>query len=154
MWSAAPPYLLLISILLPLPVRTQAIGRSSPPVVFALKTLHSAADVPKKVEKASSENTTFENSEHPYRTCGSSGCVFLFFGSSPMSVFPWKTIYFFLTFLFKSLIFWWLSHLRLFRLCFLPLRFLPYVSVPLENQWISQHSRSNLWFSCENQWRS
>ena len=58
---------------------------------FRSENLHSAADVPKKVEKTSSENTTFEISEHPYRTCGSSGYVFFLFGSSPMSVFPWKT---------------------------------------------------------------
>ena len=40
------------------------------------KNLHSAADVPKKVEKTSSDNTTFENSVHPYRTCGSLGGFF------------------------------------------------------------------------------
>ena len=34
------------------------------------KNGHSVADVPKKVEKTSSENTTFENSMRPYRTCG------------------------------------------------------------------------------------
>ena len=58
---------------------------------FRSENLHSAADVPKKIEKTSSENTAFEISEHPYHTCGSSGCVFFLFGSSPMSVFPWKT---------------------------------------------------------------
>ena len=31
-----------------------------------------------------------------------------------------------------------LSHLRLFRLCFLPFRFLPYVSFPLKNLWFSE----------------
>ena len=36
-----------------------------PYVIFAFKTLHSAADVPKKVEKTSSKNTIFEISEHP-----------------------------------------------------------------------------------------
>ena len=72
-----------------------------PYVIFALKTLHSAADIPKKVEKTSSENTAFEISEHPYRTCGSSGCVFILFGSSPMSVFLWKT-YDFLNILVQS----------------------------------------------------
>ena len=59
--------------------------------VFFPKTYHSAAGCPKKVENTSSENTTFDNSEHPYRTCGSSVCVFFLFGSSPMSVFLWKT---------------------------------------------------------------
>ena len=118
--------------------------RSSPPVVFALKSRRFVRSYPKKVEKTSSENTTFENSEHPYRTCGSLGglfcfsvpplrqfcflkpiiplravpkklkqtssenttfdhsehpyrtcgssvCVFFLFGSSPMSVVLWKT---------------------------------------------------------------
>ena len=58
---------------------------------FRSKTYHSVRGYPKKVEKTSSENTTFDNSEHPYRTCGSSVCVFFLFGSSPMSVFLWKT---------------------------------------------------------------
>ena len=73
-----PPYLLLISILLPLPVRSRPIDHSSPPVVFALKSRRFVRSCPKKVEKTSSENTTFENSEHPYRTCGSPGGLFLF----------------------------------------------------------------------------
>ena len=51
---------------------------SSPPVVFALKSRRFVRSYPKKVEKTSSENPTFENSEHPYRTCGSSGRLFLF----------------------------------------------------------------------------
>ena len=61
-----------------------------PYVIFVLKTLHSVADVPKKVEKTSSENTTFENSEHPYRTCGSPGGLFLFrfLPSTPEAVPP------------------------------------------------------------------
>ena len=42
-----------------------------------------------------------------------------------------------------------LSHLRLFRLCFLPCRFLPYVSFPLKSKWFSKNSRSHLWFSFE-----
>jgi len=58
---------------------------------FFLKTYHSAAGRDEKVEKTSSKNMTFDNSEHPYRTCGSSVCVFFLFGSSPMSVFLWKT---------------------------------------------------------------
>ena len=37
------------------------------------KTYHSVADVPKKVEKTSSENSTLTIFEHPYRTCGSGG---------------------------------------------------------------------------------
>ena len=58
---------------------------------FRSENLHFVRGCPKKVEKTSSENTTFENSEHPYRTCGSSGWFFYLFGSSPMSVFLWKT---------------------------------------------------------------
>ena len=54
--------------------RTLAVGLAPPPP----KNLHSAADVPKKVEKTSSENTTFKNSMRPYRTCGSSGGIFFF----------------------------------------------------------------------------
>ena len=45
----------------------------SPSVVFALKSRRFVRSCPKKVEKTSSENTTFEHSEHPYRTCGSPG---------------------------------------------------------------------------------
>ena len=45
------------------------------------KNLHSAADVPKKVEKTSSENITFVNSEHPYRTSGPSAASFDFLRS-------------------------------------------------------------------------
>ena len=59
--------------------------------------------IPKKSKKTSSENTTFENSEHPYRTCGSYGWFFYLFGSSPMSV-PLKN-WWFSEVLFKSLIF-------------------------------------------------
>ena len=67
-----PPYLFLISILLPLPVRSAAIRPVPPPPVgFGLKTRRFVRSCPKKVEKTLSENTTFENSEHPYRTCGS-----------------------------------------------------------------------------------
>ena len=40
------------------------------------KTYHSVADVPKKVEKTSSDNTTFANLEHPYRTSGLSAGSF------------------------------------------------------------------------------
>ena len=40
------------------------------------ENLHSARSCPKKVEKTSSENTTFAKSEHPYRTCGSLGGIF------------------------------------------------------------------------------
>ena len=43
--------------------------------------MHLAADVPKKVEKTSSENITFENSEHPYRTSGPSAASFDFLRS-------------------------------------------------------------------------
>ena len=60
---------------------------SSPMSVFLPKTSRSAAGCPKNVENASSENITFVISEHPYRTCGSSICVFFLVGSSPMSVF-------------------------------------------------------------------
>ena len=60
-------------------------------VIFALKTRRFVRSCPKKVEKTSSENTTFENSEHPYRTCGSSGWFFYLFSSSPMAVFLWNT---------------------------------------------------------------
>ena len=47
-----------------------------PYVIFALKTRRFVRGCPKKVEKTSSENTTFENSEHPYRTCGPPGGLF------------------------------------------------------------------------------
>ena len=47
-------------------------GRLPPLFHFRPETLHSVRGCPKKVEKTSSENTTFEISEHPYRTCGSS----------------------------------------------------------------------------------
>ena len=43
---------------------------------FSIKNNHSVAEVPQKVEKTSSENTTFANSEHPYRTCGLSAGSF------------------------------------------------------------------------------
>ena len=46
------------------------------------KNVHSAAGVPQKVgKKTSSENTTFENSEHPYRTSGPSAASFDFLRS-------------------------------------------------------------------------
>ena len=41
-----------------------------------IKNNHLAAEVPKKAEKMLSENTTFTNSEHPYRTCGLSAASF------------------------------------------------------------------------------
>ena len=58
-------------------------------VMFVLKSCISFVVVPKKSKekKTLSEHTAFENSEHPYRTCGSSVCVFFLFGSFPMSVF-------------------------------------------------------------------
>ena len=47
--------------------------RRLPPLChFRPENLHSVRGCPKKVEKTSSEHTTFEISEHPYRTCGSS----------------------------------------------------------------------------------
>ena len=46
---------------------------------FRSENLHSVRSYPKKVEKTSSENTTFKNSVRPYRTCGSCGRSFLFF---------------------------------------------------------------------------
>ena len=72
--------------------------RFLPCVIFALKTRRFVRGCPKKVEKTSSENTTFENSEHPYRTCGPPGGLFCFSvpplrhgrGSSPMSFSFWK----------------------------------------------------------------
>ena len=128
-------------------------GRLPPLCHFRPENLHSVRGYPKKVEKTSSENTTFENSEHPYRTCGSPGGLFCSSvpplrhgrGSSPMSFSFWKLA-------FRSWLsqksrknvkrkhhFWKfgapLSHLRLFRLIFLSVRFLPYVSFPLKNQW-------------------
>ena len=56
--------------------------------------MHLAADVPKKVEKTSSENITFVNSEHPYRTSGPSAASFdflrsLFFDQKP--IIPLRT---------------------------------------------------------------
>ena len=45
---------------------------------FRSENLHFVRGCPKKVEKTSSENTTFENSEHPYRTCGSSADFSIF----------------------------------------------------------------------------
>ena len=60
-----PPFLLLISILLSLPVNSRSIERSSPPVVFGLKTMRFVRSCPKKVEKTSSENLTFENWRTP-----------------------------------------------------------------------------------------
>ena len=43
---------------------------------FYIKNNNSVAEVPNKVEKTSSGNTTFANSEHPYRTCGLSAGSF------------------------------------------------------------------------------
>ena len=40
--------------------------------------MHSVRSCPKKVEKTSSDNTTFKNSVRPYRTCGLSGGIFFF----------------------------------------------------------------------------
>ena len=72
-------YLFLISILFPRG-RVRATPPPVPPLChFRPENLHSVRGCPKKVEKTSSENTTFEISEHPYRTCGSSGWFFLFF---------------------------------------------------------------------------
>ena len=62
-----------------------------PYVIFALKTCIPLRAVPKKSKNTASKNTTFEISEHPYRTCGSPGCAFFLFGSFPMSVFLGKT---------------------------------------------------------------
>ena len=44
--------------------------------IIYIKNGHSVAEVPKKVEKTSSGNTTFANSEHPYRTSGLSAGYF------------------------------------------------------------------------------
>ena len=44
--------------------------------VFYIKNNHLATDVPNKIEKTLSENTTFANSEHPYRTSGLSAGSF------------------------------------------------------------------------------
>ena len=88
-----PPYLLLISILLPLPVNWPAIGPVPPPLSFSLSKVGvSFGPILKKSrKKTSSNNTTFENSEHPYRICGSLGGFLYLFGSSPPVVFLWKT---------------------------------------------------------------
>ena len=42
-------------------------------LVSSVKTDHSVADVLKKVEKTSSENSALIIFEYPYRTCGSGG---------------------------------------------------------------------------------
>ena len=65
--------LFLISILF-LAGRVHAQTTPLPPLChFRPENLHSLRGCPKKVEKTSSEKLTFEKSEHPYRTCGSSG---------------------------------------------------------------------------------
>ena len=46
---------------------------------FRSENLYFVRGCPKKVEKTSSENTTFEISEHPYRTCGFPTDFFFFF---------------------------------------------------------------------------
>ena len=74
-----PPFLLLIYIYSSSPL----LGVRSPPISFSKCAcpwnLHSVRGCPKKVEKTSSENTTFAKSEHPYRTCGSLGWNLFFF---------------------------------------------------------------------------
>ena len=78
-----PPFLLLIYIYSSSPllgVRSYAISSGAPPLAPPPpENLHSVRSCPKKVEKTSSENTTFAKSEHPYRTCGSLGGIFFFF---------------------------------------------------------------------------
>ena len=54
------------------------------------ENLHFVRGCPKTVEKTSSENTTFENSEHPYRTCGFPGGFFLSFRFLPYVSFHMK----------------------------------------------------------------
>ena len=72
-------YLFLINILF-LAGRVRTTPTRLPPLChFRSENLHSVRGYPKKVEKTSSKNTTFEISEHPYRTCGCSGAVFVFF---------------------------------------------------------------------------
>ena len=71
--------LFLISILFSAGRVDAAPGRLPPLCHFRPENLHSVRGCPKKVEKTSSKNTTFEISEHPYRTCGSLGGIFFFF---------------------------------------------------------------------------
>ena len=90
--SSLYPYSLLVYSSLRAEL-TQLRTRFLPYVIFALKTRRFVRGYPKKVEKTSSENTTFKNSEHPYRTCGPPGGLFCSSvpplrhgrGSSPMS---------------------------------------------------------------------
>ena len=86
-------YLFLISILFPRGRVDATPGRLPPLSHFRPENLHSVRGYPKKVEKTSSKNTTFENSEHPYRTCGSR-LTFSLLGSSPTSVLSLKTYHF------------------------------------------------------------
>ena len=58
---------------------------------FSIKNNHSVAEVPPKVEKTWSENTTFANSVHLYRTSGSLAGAVDFWRSSPMSIFRSNT---------------------------------------------------------------
>ena len=78
-----PPFLLLIYIYSSSPllgVCSTACSSAAPPLAPPPpENLHSVRSCPKKVEKTSSENTTFAKSEHPYRTCGSPGGIFFFF---------------------------------------------------------------------------
>ena len=65
---AALPAVLFASRFLPY------VTAAVPPLChFRSENLHFVCGYPKKIEKTSSENTTFENSKHPYRTCRSSG---------------------------------------------------------------------------------
>ena len=66
------PYSLLIYSSLRAELARKRVG-FLPYVIFALKTCIPFGAVPKKSKKTSSKNTTFEISEHHYRTCGSSG---------------------------------------------------------------------------------
>ena len=79
--KTSPPFLLLIYIYIY--SSSPLLGVRSPPISFSKCAcpwnLHSVRGCPKKVEKTSSENTTFAKSEHPYRTCGSPGGRFFFF---------------------------------------------------------------------------
>ena len=78
--TCPPPFLLLIYIYTPPPPFWGYARPLSPSLAPpAPENLHSVRSCPKKVEKTSSENTTFAKSEHPYRTCGSLGGFFFFF---------------------------------------------------------------------------
>ena len=78
--SPSPSSLLLIYIYTPLPPQMGYARTLSPPLAPPPpENLHSVRGCPKKVEKTSSENTTFAKSEHPYRTCGSLGGNLFFF---------------------------------------------------------------------------